>query len=85
MDTEEKRWRIKGRRGKGYLFNHKALAKVFRGKVLAGMAAAGLRLPERYPTDWVLDCRSVGTGASADVYKRQREWRSPACRTGCCR
>lgn len=89
VDTEEKRWRIKGRRGKGYLFNHKALAKVFRGKVLAGMAAAGLRLPERYPTDWVVDCRSVGTGASALVYLGRylyrgviREQDIVACRDG---
>jgi len=68
VDAEQKRWRTKGRRGKGYLFNHKALAKVFRAKVLAGMAAAGLTLPERYPADWVVDCKSVGTGASALIY-----------------
>jgi hypothetical protein len=60
--------RTKRRRGKGYLFNHKALAKVFRAKVLAGMAAAGLRLSERYPSDWVVDCKAVGTGASALIY-----------------
>jgi len=51
---------FKRRRGKGYLFNHKALAKV-----LAGIKAAGLTLPERYPADWVVDCKFVGSGAVA--------------------
>lgn len=68
VDAEKARWRTKRRRGKGYLFNHKALAKVFRAKVLAGITAAGLRLPERYPADWVVDCKAAGTGASALIY-----------------
>jgi hypothetical protein len=68
VDAEQKRWRTKRRRGKGYLFNHKALAKVFRAKVLTGMAAAGLTRPERYPAAWVVDCKAVGTGASALIY-----------------
>jgi hypothetical protein len=33
----------------GYLFNHQALAKVFRAKMLAGIEAAGLTLPRRHP------------------------------------
>jgi hypothetical protein len=89
VDAEQRRWRTKRRRGKGYLFNHKALAKVFRAKVLAGMAAAGLRLPERYPADWVVDCKSVGTGASALIYLGRylyrgviREEDIVACRDG---
>jgi hypothetical protein len=45
-----------------------ALATVFRAKLLAGLTDAGLRLPARYPKDWVVDCKSVGTGASALVY-----------------
>ena len=70
VDAQRKRWRTK-RRGKGkggYLFNHKALAKVFRAKFLAGIADAGLRLPERHPKDWVVDCKSVGSGASTLIY-----------------
>jgi hypothetical protein len=51
-----------------YLFSHKALAKVFRAKVLAGIAAAGLKLPACYPKQWVVDCKSVGTGEKALVY-----------------
>lgn len=38
VDAQHKRWRTRrrGKTGKGYLFSHKALAKVFRGKMLAG-------------------------------------------------
>lgn len=69
IDGQNKRWRTRRRRAKGsYLFSHKALAKVFRAKVLASMTAAGLSLPLRHPREWVVDCKSVGTGASALVY-----------------
>jgi Putative transposase/Transposase zinc-binding domain len=69
LDAESKQWRTKRRKGKGsYLFNHKALAKVFRAKLLAAIAAAGLTLPERYPKEWVVDCKSVGSGESALIY-----------------
>lgn len=69
VDGQNKRWRTKRRRAKGgYLFSHKALAKVFRAKVLAGLTAAGLRLPLRHTREWVVDCKSVGTGESALVY-----------------
>jgi hypothetical protein len=89
VDAEKARWRTKRRLGKGYLFNHKALAKVFRAKVLAGIAAAGLTLPNRYPTDWVVDCKAVGTGAAALIYLGRylyrgviREQDIVACRDG---
>ena len=69
VDVQQKQWRAKRRRGKGgYLFNHKARAKAFRAKMLAGIMAAGLLLPERYPADWVVDCKSVGSGALALIY-----------------
>jgi hypothetical protein len=70
VDGERKQWRTR-RRGKakgGYLFNHKALAKVFRAKMLAALEAAGLALPGRYPKDWVVDCKSVGSGEPALIY-----------------
>jgi hypothetical protein len=51
-----------------YLFTHKALAKVFRTKLLAALAAAGLALPERYPEAWVVDCKAVRSGESALIY-----------------
>ena len=70
VDGERRQWRTKQRsQGKnGYLFSHKALAKVFRAKLLTGLKAAGLTLPGRYPAEWVVDCKSVGTGESALIY-----------------
>lgn len=65
FDQKQRRWRNKEG---GYLFDHKALAKVFRAKVLAGVKHAGLRLPEYYPEKWVVDCKAVGTGEKALVY-----------------
>jgi len=69
VDGANKRWRTKqGKTKGGYLFSHKALAKVFRAKLLAALTDAGLSLPARYPRDWVVDCKSVGTGEAALVY-----------------
>lgn len=68
VDIEQGQWRTK-RRGKGgYLFNHRALAKVFRAKLLSAIEAAGLALPDRYPKEWVMDCKSVGSGEKALIY-----------------
>lgn len=36
--------------------------------MLAGIAAAGLALPRRHPSAWVVDCKSVGSGEKALVY-----------------
>ena len=70
VDGERKAWRTKpcGKGKKRYLFNHKALAKVFRAKLLAGITAAGLTPPGRSPKDWVVDCKSVGSGEPALIY-----------------
>ena len=65
FDQKQRRWRNKEG---GYLFSHKALANVFRAKVLAGIKHAGLSVPERYPEQWVVDCKAVGTGEKALVY-----------------
>ena len=69
VNGQRKQWRTIRRKARGgYLFNHKALALVFRAKLLAGIEAAGLTLPARYPTEWVVDCKSVGTGEKALIY-----------------
>ena len=80
MDTKRKLWRTKKRRrksergsagagtGGGYLFNHKAQAKVFRAKVLDAVEHAGLTLPERLAPHWVVDCKAVGDGGKALLY-----------------
>ena len=65
FDAKQRLWRNKD---SGYLFNEKALAKVFRAKMLDGMKRAGLKLPDRYPEDWVAHCKSVGSGDKALVY-----------------
>ena len=51
-----------------YLFTHKALAKVFRAKLLAALTEAGLSLPPRHSEKWVVDCKDVGNGEKALVY-----------------
>ncbi len=51
-----------------YLFYHKALAKVFRGRFLAGLKEVGLRLPKNIPTKWVVDCTKAGKGIFALKY-----------------
>jgi len=69
VDGPRRLWRTKRRKAKGgYLFNHQALAKVFRGKLLAAIEAAGLTLPCRHPRKWVVDCKSVGSGGPALTY-----------------
>ncbi len=65
IDKTNRLWRKK--EGK-YLFGHKALAKVFRAKMLAGLVKLGIALPAKYPGKWVVDCKSVGSGDKALVY-----------------
>lgn len=65
MDKARRLWRTKA--GK-YLFNHKALAKVFRAKLLAAITLNKLKLPEDCPDQWVVDCKSIGSGEKALVY-----------------
>ena len=70
IDLEHRQWRTKapGKSKAAYLFNHTALAKVFRAKMLAAIASAALSMPERYPHNRVVDCKSVGSGtARADL------------------
>jgi len=70
VDKKERLWRKKhkSKGGKSYLFSHKALAKVFRAKVLEAMTQAKLTLPTKYPKNWVVHCKSVGAGNKALAY-----------------
>lgn len=74
IDADKRLWRTKcsskvgDKKPASYLFNHKALAKVFRAKLLEALTQAGLALPDRYPTKWVVDVKSVGSGDKALVY-----------------
>ena len=69
LDAKCRRWRTKPRgKGNGYLFNHRALSKLFRAKLLAALTREGLRLPACHPRKWVVDCKGVGNGEKALVY-----------------
>ena len=69
IDAIKRLWRTKKGKGQSaYLFDHKALAKVFRAKMLEAIRQAGLQLPLSYPKTWVVDVKSVGTGEKALVY-----------------
>ncbi len=41
---------------------------MFRVEMLAALDAAGWDLPGRAPKQWVVDCKSVGSGTSAIIY-----------------
>lgn len=59
-----RQWRkIKG----DYLFNGKALAAVFRGKLLHALAQAGLA-PAHTPQKWVVQCQKAGRGKETLQY-----------------
>jgi len=70
LDADKGLWRTlrKSAKGDGYLFNHKALAKVFRAKLVAALVDAGLTLPADLPKKWVVDCKGVGNGQKALAY-----------------
>jgi len=58
-------WRQKAGR---YLFNGKALAKVFRAKFLSRMHQAGFYVPKQLPLKWITQCKRIGSGEPALVY-----------------
>ena len=66
LDPRQRLWRTLPAKAR-YLFNHKALAKVFRAKLLAALHAQGLLAPA-VPMKWVVDCKRVGDGRKALVY-----------------
>ena len=69
IDKLMRLWRTKTTKNKKpYLFNHKALAKVFRAKMLEAITKEGIVLPAKYPQKWVVDCKSVGSGEKALIY-----------------
>jgi hypothetical protein len=52
----------------GYLFNKKALARVFRAKMLENLVDRGLTVPGDCPKEWVAHCKNVGNGDKAIIY-----------------
>lgn len=65
INTKTGLWRAKSC---GYLFSHKALAQVFRAKILQTIVDNDLRVPEDCPKQWVVDCKNVGNGDKAIIY-----------------
>jgi len=65
VDKRSQQWINK--KGK-YLFNQKAVAKVFRARFLAAFIQAGFSIPKKVPEKWVVDCSYVGKGISALKY-----------------
>ena len=70
LDAGKHLWRsLRGsKKGGGYLFSHKALAKVFAAKLLDAVRDAGLVVPTDLPKQWVVDCKSVGSGQKVLIY-----------------
>jgi hypothetical protein len=70
LDADKRLWRSlrASAKGGGYLFNHKALAKVFAAKLLDALRNEGLALPPDLPGKWVVDCKCVGSGEKVLVY-----------------
>ena len=67
VDVDSRLWRTLPVTAK-YLFNHKALAKVFRAKLLAALYQQDIVAPSALPHKWVVDCKCVGDGRKALVY-----------------
>lgn len=77
FSARDRLWRTKVQHGRnpsnahargGFLFSHKALARVFAGKLKAALTAAGHVLPALLPLNWVVDCKAVGDGQHALKY-----------------
>lgn len=65
INIKNRLWRVKA--GK-YIFSHKALAKVFRAKLLKSLVDHHLQVPKACPQKWVVDCKNVGNGDKALIY-----------------
>jgi hypothetical protein len=65
INKNSRLWRVKS--GK-YLFCYKALAKVFRAKLLKAIVDHNLRVPKDCPKKWVVNCKNVGNGDKALIY-----------------
>jgi hypothetical protein len=64
VNVAKKEWRVLTEK---YLFNGKALGKVFRGAFLHALANAGLSVPKT-PEKWVAHCEHVGRGKQVFQY-----------------
>lgn len=65
VDKRRRQWRKKKGR---YLFNQKAMAKVFRARLIDALKKSELPIPKGITSQWVVDCARVGKGISALKY-----------------
>jgi len=65
INAKTRLWRVKSSK---YIFSHKALARVFRAKVLKTLVDNNLQVPKDCPKKWVVDCKNVGNGRKALIY-----------------
>ncbi len=65
VDKKKRPWKKK--KGK-YLFNEKALAKIFRARFLEAINKEGLSIPNGVPEKWLVDYSYVGKGITALKY-----------------
>jgi len=65
IDAKQRRWRTPHNR---YLFAHKALANVFRARMLEAMRQAQLLPQKPMPDNWIVDCRKIGNGLPSLKY-----------------
>ena len=65
INQKTRLWKVKSA---GYLFSHKALAKVFRAKFLQAIVDHGLKVSPKCPKHWVVDCKNVGRGDKTFIY-----------------
>jgi len=65
INKKQRLWREKK---SPYLFSHKALAKVFRAKLLEALVEHKVAIPGNLPKEWVVDVKSVGRGDKTLVY-----------------
>ena len=65
IDMKRRVWREK--RGK-FLFAQKALAKLFRARMLKELSTLSLLPRQKLAVQWIVDCRQIGTGLPALKY-----------------
>jgi len=66
INAKDKHWRTRAKGG--YLFSQKALATVFKAKLLEQLNSQSLAAPKQLATSWVVHCKSVGSGEKALSY-----------------
>jgi len=66
INERDQHWRTRTKAG--YLFSTKALACVFRAKLLSKLKQHELDIPRAAPSRWVVDALSVGHGDKAITY-----------------